>query len=80
MSTRARFMMPVEFGDAAEIVWEVAAFGRCSFDITHGLSVGGKLAEEGRETRVWATRDKDDVSRIKSTPIPAAVIERFRAA
>ena len=78
VDARARFVLPVKFGDVAEIASEITEFRRSSFDITHRLSVGGELAVEGRETRVWATRDKDDASRIKSTPIPAAVIERFR--
>ena len=78
VDARARFVLPVKFGDAAEIASDITEFRRSSFDVTHRLSVGGELAVEGRETRVWATRDKDDASRIKSTPIPAAVIERFK--
>jgi hypothetical protein len=33
---------------------------------------------EGRETRVWATRDPADPSVIKAKPIPDEVIARFR--
>ena len=80
VDARSRFLVPLKFGDTAEIASEITEFRRSSFDITHQLSLGGELAVEGRETRVWATRDKDDPSRIKSTPIPAAVIERFKAA
>src|SRR3954467_15077398 len=80
VDARARFILPVKFGDAVEIGSAITEFRRSSFDITHRLSVGGELAVEGRETRVWATRDRDDPARIKSTPIPAAVIERFKAA
>jgi len=80
VDARARFLLPVQFGDAAEIASEITEFRRSSFDVAHRLTVGGELAVEGRETRVWATRDKDDPSRIKSAPIPAAVIERFRSA
>jgi 4-hydroxybenzoyl-CoA thioesterase len=80
VDARSRFLVPLKFGDRAEIASEITQFRRSSFDITHQLSLGGELAVEGRETRVWATRDKDDLSRIKSTPIPAAVIERFKAA
>jgi 4-hydroxybenzoyl-CoA thioesterase len=79
VDARARFILPVKFGDLAEIASEITEFRRSSFDIAHRLSVGGELAVEGRETRVWSTRDKDDPSRIRSTPIPAQVIERFRA-
>src|SRR5262245_23213265 len=80
VDARARFLLPVKFGDAAEIASEVTEFRRSSFDVAHRLSVGGELAVDGRETRVWATRDKNDPSQIKSTPIPRAVIERFRGA
>jgi 4-hydroxybenzoyl-CoA thioesterase len=80
VDARSRFLVPLKFGDRAEIASEITQFRRSSFDITHQLSLGGELAVEGSETRVWATRDKDDLSRIKSTPIPAAVIERFKAA
>ena len=69
--------MPVKFGDTVEMTAQVAEFRRSSFDVEHHLSVAGKLAVEGRETRVWAARDKDDPARIKSRPIPAEVIERF---
>jgi 4-hydroxybenzoyl-CoA thioesterase len=79
VDARSRFILPVKFGDAVEIASEVTEFRRSSFDVAHRLSLAGALALEGRETRVWATRDKADPSRIKSTPIPAAVIERFKA-
>ena len=79
VDARARFLVPVKFGDVTEIASEIVAFRRSSFDLQHRLSVAGELAVEGRETRVWATRDKDDPARIKSAPIPAAVIERFKA-
>jgi 4-hydroxybenzoyl-CoA thioesterase len=44
------------------------------------MSVSGELVVEGRETRVWATRDKDDPSRLRAKPIPAEVMDRFRTA
>jgi 4-hydroxybenzoyl-CoA thioesterase len=48
--------------------------------VTHHISIGGALAVEGSETRVWAGRDPDDPVKMKGVPIPAAVIARFRAA
>jgi 4-hydroxybenzoyl-CoA thioesterase len=75
----ARFIQPVKFGDKVEMESQVTDFRRSSFDVQHRLHLGGALVVEGRETRVWATRDKADPSRIKSTPIPAAVIARFEA-
>jgi 4-hydroxybenzoyl-CoA thioesterase len=79
VDARARLLVPGKFGDLVEVASEITEFRRSSFDVTHRLSIAGELAVEGRETRVWATRDKDDPARIRSAPIPAAVIERFRA-
>jgi 4-hydroxybenzoyl-CoA thioesterase len=78
VDARARFVLPVGFGAAVEIVSEVTEFRRSSFDVGHRMFLAGELAVEGRETRVWATRDKVDPSRIKSKPVPADVIARFR--
>ena len=41
------------------------------------LSVGGALAVEGGESRVWAVRDKTDPDKIDSGADPAEVIARF---
>jgi 4-hydroxybenzoyl-CoA thioesterase len=75
----ARFLAPARFGDAVELASQVSEFRRSSFDVEHRLNVRGELAVEGRETRVWATRDASDPSLIKSLPIPNEVIERFQA-
>ena len=45
----------------------VSEFRRSSFDVEHRLSVGGELAVEGGETRVWAARSKDDPEKIGRT-------------
>jgi 4-hydroxybenzoyl-CoA thioesterase len=79
VDARARFLVPIKFGETVEMASQVAEFRRSSFDVEHRLVVRGELAVEGRETRVWAARDKDDPARIKSKPIPAEVIDRFRA-
>ena len=73
----ARFLAPARFGDRVELTSRVKEFRRSSFDVEHRLAVGGALAVEGTETRVWATRDAS--SRIKSQPIPDEVIARFQA-
>ena len=77
VDARARFLVPVKFGDAVEITSFIGEFRRSSFDVEHRLSAGGELAVEGRETRVWAARDKRDPLRMRARPVPAAVIERF---
>jgi 4-hydroxybenzoyl-CoA thioesterase len=78
VDARARFVIPVKFGDTVEILSDVSEFRRSSFDMRHRLLRDGTLAVEGRETRVWAAFDKDDPTKLKSRPIPAEVIARFR--
>jgi len=79
VDARARFLVPIQFGATVAMTSQVAEFRRSSFNVDHRLMIGGALAVEGRETRVWATSAKDDPARIKSKPIPADVIERFRS-
>jgi 4-hydroxybenzoyl-CoA thioesterase len=75
----ARFLKPARFNDVADIASEVSEFRRSSFEVRHRISIAGRLAVEGSETRVWAARDPSDPVKLKGIPIPAAVIERFRA-
>ena len=77
VETRARFRIPSRFGDAVAIESTIVACGRSSYKIEHRLTKAGALAVEGFETRVWAIRDPDDPSRIKSQPIPAEVVARL---
>jgi 4-hydroxybenzoyl-CoA thioesterase len=79
VDARARFFKPAKFNDVAEIASEVSEFRRSSFEVRHRITIGGELAVEGSETRVWAAQDPDDPVKLKGLPIPAAVIERFRA-
>ena len=79
VDARARFLKPARFNDVADIASEVSEFRRSSFEVAHRISIDGELAVEGSETRVWAARDPNDPVKLKGTPIPAAVIERFRA-
>jgi 4-hydroxybenzoyl-CoA thioesterase len=79
VDARARFFKPAKFNDVAEIASEVSEFRRSSFEVRHRITIGGELAVEGSETRVWAARDPDDPVKLKGMPIPPAVIERFRA-
>ncbi len=76
----ANFLIPLKFGDTAELETGIAEFGRSSFSLRHQMFRNGKLAIEAREKRVWAVRHPDDPSRIRTTPIPADVIERFTVA
>jgi 4-hydroxybenzoyl-CoA thioesterase len=78
VDARARFLKPAKFNDAAEITSEVSEFRRSSFEVKHTISIGGELAVEGSETRVWAAQDPANPVKLRTFPIPAAVIERFR--
>ena len=73
----ANFIKPIRFGDTVEMTSRVSEFRRSSFDVEHRLSVGGELAVEGGETRVWAARSKDDPEKIGGIAIPADVIAKF---
>lgn len=76
VDARARFLVPVKFGDHIDVASEVGEFRRSSFDMIHRMTLHGELAVEGRETRVWAGRDR--YGRIHAKPIPPEVIERFK--
>ena len=77
VDARANFLIPAKFGDIIEISSQVAEFRRSSFDVAHRITIDGKLAIEGGETRVWAARSADDPERINATAIPAEVIASF---
>lgn len=76
----ARFLAPARFGDVVELTSQVSEFRRSSFDVDHRLMIRGELAAEGRESRVWASRDPANPSQMKGQPIPAEVIARFQPA
>lgn len=77
VDARANFFKPAKFGDLIEIASRVSEFRRSSFDVEHKIMLGGELAVEGSETRVWAARSKDDPEKIGAIPIPAEVIAKF---
>lgn len=75
--TQARFLKPTRFGDDV-VVASTITFGRTSFDVEHRLTLDGVTCAEGSERRVWCVRDGD--GRLKSHPIPRAVLEKFGTA
>jgi 4-hydroxybenzoyl-CoA thioesterase len=77
VDVRANFVKAVKFGDVVDIASRVSAFRRSSFEVEHRLSVAGQLAVEGGETRVWASRSKDDPEKMGGTAIPGEVIAKF---
>jgi 4-hydroxybenzoyl-CoA thioesterase len=78
VDTRARFLIPSRFEDELTIESTVTEFRRSSFDVHHRMLKNSALAVEGFETRVWTVRDADDPERLRSQPIPAEVIARFK--
>jgi 4-hydroxybenzoyl-CoA thioesterase len=78
VDTRARFFIPSKFEDELTIESTVTEFRRSSFDVLHRILQNGELAVEGFETRVWTVRDAADPERLRSQPIPAEVIARFK--
>ncbi|AXK82101.1 acyl-CoA thioesterase [Pseudolabrys taiwanensis] len=75
--THARFHKPTRFGDDV-VVTSTITFGRSSFDVEHKLTLNGELCVECTDKRVWTLRDAE--GRLKSFPIPAAVLEKFQEA
>jgi 4-hydroxybenzoyl-CoA thioesterase len=79
VDSSARFLAPVRFGEVVVLTSQVNEFRSARFHVAHRLMVGDVLAVEGRETRVWATSDPADASRIKPLPVPEHVVARFQA-
>jgi 4-hydroxybenzoyl-CoA thioesterase len=77
VDARANFLKPAKFGDAIELASRVSEFRRSSFDVEHKVTIGGELAVEGGETRVWAARAKDDPDKIGAIAIPPEIIAKF---
>ncbi len=77
VDARARFIIPSKFSDEITIETAVAEFRRSSFVVTHRLLRGADLAVEGTEVRVWAVKDPNDATRIKSQAIPQNIVEKF---
>jgi 4-hydroxybenzoyl-CoA thioesterase len=78
VDTRAKFAIPTRYGDDVTIESTFTRIGKSSFDVEHKLLKDGKVCLEGFETRVWASRDPKDPSKIKSTPIPEELAAKFR--
>ena len=77
VDTRARFLKPAKYGDDVVVETKVSEFRRSSFDVQHRLMVGGELAVECFDTRVWAEKHPDDPEKIRAKPIPEEVIAKF---
>jgi 4-hydroxybenzoyl-CoA thioesterase len=77
VDARANFLKPAKFGDVIEIASRVSEFRRSSFDVEHKITLGGALAVEGSESRVWTARRKDNPDKLSAAAIPPEVIDKF---
>jgi 4-hydroxybenzoyl-CoA thioesterase len=77
VDTRATFHRPSRYGEEVEIVSNVTAVGRSSFEIEHRLFNHARLAVEGREKRVWAIRDGENGGRLKAQAMPDDVARKL---
>lgn len=62
VDTRATFHIPSKFGDEVKIETQITRFGTSSFDVSHRLLKGDKLAVEGFEKRVLVKRDGANIT------------------
>ena len=77
VDTRAKFYIPVTYGDWMIIESRIESFKRSSFEVTHRVLKGGAVAIEAFETRVLVGRHPDDPDRLKSAPMPEEIIAKF---
>jgi len=77
VDARANFLKPAKLGETIEIASRVSEFRRSSFDVEHIIMIGGELAVEGGETRVWAGRKTGDPDGMSALAIPPEVIAKF---
>ena len=80
VETRARFIVPSQYGDKVVVESCVSEWGRSSFSVEHKLFRGDVLAVEGFEKRVWVVHARDRESRYKGEEIPQEVKEKFATA
>src|ERR1700722_10798449 len=59
VDSRATFMRPSRYGEEIEIISNVTAVGRSSFEIAHKLFNANELAVEAYEKRVWTVRNAE---------------------
>src|ERR1700722_7547069 len=75
--TRAKFYIASTHGDWIMIESRVESFKRSSFEVTHRVFKGERLAIEAFETRVLVGRHPDDPTRLKSVAVPEEIIAKF---
>jgi 4-hydroxybenzoyl-CoA thioesterase len=78
VDTRARFVVPLRFGDDVTIESSITKVGTSSFEVRHAVLKGDVLAVEAEEVRVWVGSDLSDPMKMKAQPIPPTVADVMR--
>ena len=76
VDSRATFMRPSRYGEEIEIISNVTAVGRSSFEIAHKLFNANELAVEAYEKRVWTVRNAE-TGLLKSRAMPEDVARKL---
>src|ERR1700676_2263070 len=77
VDTRAKFYIASTHGDWIGIESRVESFKRSSFEVTHRVFKGERLAIGGFERRVLVGGPPDDPGRLKSAPVPEEIVAKF---
>ena len=80
VESRARFLLPSQFGDTLMAESSIAEWGRSSFSVQHRLMKASSAAAEIFEKRVWVVRASNVPVRFQTAAIPQEVKEKFLAA
>jgi 4-hydroxybenzoyl-CoA thioesterase len=76
VDSRATFLRPSRYGEEVEIISNVTAVGRSSFEIAHKLFNANELAVEAHEKRVWTVRNAE-TGLLKSRAMPEDVARKL---
>jgi 4-hydroxybenzoyl-CoA thioesterase len=79
VDARASFRRPARFGDVLEIETRLKRWSTRSFELEHVIRIGGQVAVEGSETRIWGVNDPARPEGLKAGQIPASVKARIPA-
>jgi 4-hydroxybenzoyl-CoA thioesterase len=80
VESRARFMVPSQFGDTVTVESSVSEWGRSSFTVYHRIFKDKALAAEVFEKRVWVARSEKKSKLFEGRAIPDLVKKRFSQA
>ena len=77
LAAECAFKSPCRRGDSLSVESRIIAWDRKTFKVEHRIRNGDTVSVEGLETRCWTNPDQEDPERLRSAPIPAALIALF---